>query len=162
MNSELTIGFSKPKNRLFPIGSWLIRLYLGTSYSHVYLKFNSNSLRRNLIYEAVGTGGVRFVGSQMWSNQAEELESFTLNLSASRKKLILIHCVDMAGYKYGWLQNIGILIARLLKLKRNPFKKGKNCSEAIADILALEGYTFNMEHDLVTPRDIYEALKKGK
>lgn len=59
---QITIGFSKSK-KFLPIGSWLIRAYMGTPYSHVYLKFYSQSLNRTLIYEAVG-GGVRFIGSK--------------------------------------------------------------------------------------------------
>ena len=62
MISKITIGFSRPKNKVFPIGSWLIRLYMRSAYSHTYVRFYSESINRTLVYEAVGHGGIRFVG----------------------------------------------------------------------------------------------------
>lgn len=153
MTSIITIGFSRPKDKMLPIGSWLIRLYQRTSYSHVYLKFYSKSLDRVLIYEAVG-GGVRFVSQQVWNNKAKEVAEVSLDISGDNYKTLLQYCVDYAGVKYGVLQNIGLVISGVLRLKHNLFTSGVNCSEIVAQILQLEGYTFNKNLNLVTPKDI--------
>lgn len=160
MTSVITIGFSRPKHKLLPVGSWLIRLYQGTSYSHVYLKFYSKSLDRVLIYEAVG-GGVRFVSQQVWNSKAEEVVQVSLNISDANYKTLLQYCVDHAGVKYGVLQNVGVVISELLKLKHNLFTSGVNCSEIVAQILQLEGYTFSKNLNLVTPKDIELTLSNS-
>lgn len=153
----VSIGFSRPINHPFPVFSWLIRAYQGTKYSHVYLRFYSRSLDRVLIYESV-SGGVRFLGLEAWSKQAEEVASVDLDISDDNYTKLLQYCVDNAGAKYGFWQNLGVVFSDLLKLKSNPFKSGKNCSEAIAEILQLEGFEIPKEPNLITPKDIYTLL----
>jgi hypothetical protein len=159
MIDTVTIGFSKPKNHIFPIGSWAIRLFQGTAYSHTYIRFYSESLNRTLVYEAVGTGGIRFIGQKMWLKHAEELESFTLKVKKCNATTMLQDFVDDCGLDYGHLQNIGIFMASLFGWKKNPWRKGKNCSEIVAKFLISEGYRISKPLDLVTPKDIYEILK---
>ena len=161
MINTITIGFSRPKGQLFPIGSWLIRLHQRTPYSHCYLRFYSESLNRTLVYEAVG-GGVRFVSKSLWDEKAEELESFTLQVKKCNATTLLQYCVDYAGYEYGMMQNIGLFLANVFGWKSNPWKSGKNCSEAIADLLEMEGYEFGKSNDLVSPKDVYEVLKNKR
>lgn len=160
MLNTITVGFSRSKKR-FPIGSWIIRLYDRTSYSHVYLKFHSESLNRVLIYEAVGSG-LRFIGSKAWESHAVEVASFDVEVIKGNYLHLLQYCVDNAGTEYGFMQNIGIPLSRLLGLKSNPFQSGKNCSEVVGEILKHEGYKLPHNDNLVTPKDIYEVLAKGK
>ena len=155
----ITIGFSKPKNKFFPVFSWLIRLYQWTPYSHVYLKFRSESLDRNLVYESV-FGGVRFVGEKIWKEKAKTTAEFKLDVSDASYTSILQYCVDHAGMPYAGMQNLGLVIANLLNLDENPFKSGINCSEAIANILILNGKSIDKCLDLVTPKDIFDILDK--
>ena len=153
----IIIGFSKPKKMIFPIGSWLIRLWLKTPYSHTYMKFYSESLNREIVYEAVGSG-VRFIGLKQWTEHAQEIDCFTVTLKNSNYITLMQYCIDHSGFDYGFMQNIGIFLADIFRLKNNPFKKGLNCSEQIAKILSLEGYKFDKPFDLITPKDIYQVL----
>lgn len=156
---QIEIGFSKSKKCL-PIGSWLIRAYLCTPYSHVYIKFHSESLNRTIIYEAVGHGGVRFVGSNIWKKQAKEVESFIIDVKKCNYTFLMQELIDNSGVTYGFMQNIGIVLANVFNMKSNPWKKGMNCSELVAIILKSEGYNIDKPLDLVTPKDIYNVLKK--
>lgn len=149
---KITIGFSKSRKR-FALFSYLIKKYLKTSYSHVYIKFQSLSLDRVLIYEAVG-GGVRFIGSNLWEKHAEEIKSYTLDISDENYIKLLQYCVDNSGLEYGYLQNIGVVIADFLKMKKNPFRTNVNCSEMLGNILKLEGYEISKDVNLLTPLDI--------
>jgi hypothetical protein len=56
------------------------------------------------------------------------------------------------------MQNIGVVFCDLFGAKTNPFKKGKNCSEVVCEILKSEGYKFTKDADLVTPEDIEKVL----
>lgn len=138
-------------------GSQIIRLFMNTPYSHVYLKFYSPTLDRVLIYEAVGSG-VRFIGSIAWSQHAEEVASFPLQICNSSYLQLMQYCIDNAGRKYGFLQNIGVALSYVFKEKFNRFKEGKNCSEVIADILEMEGIKIDIEKNLITPKDVYNRL----
>lgn len=153
---KITIGFSKSKKSC-AIGSALIRWYLGTDYSHVSFKFEAKSYDRMLVYEAVGAG-VRFIGLNQWTTDHEEVNSVELNISDENYKRIMQFCIDSSGSGYGYLQNIGILIADLFKLKKNPLVKGENCSEIIGEVLALEGYKIDKDFNLLTPKDIWLIL----
>jgi uncharacterized protein YycO len=154
---KITIGFSKSKNK-FALGSLLIRAYMGTPYSHVYLQFYSESLNRVLIYEAVGSG-VRFIGSSAWSEHAVEIKSHTITTNKSNQVTLLQYCVDHAGTEYGFMQNLGVPLASIFNLKKNPFRKGKNCSEAIGEFLKSEGYEIKKDVNLLTPLDIDKILE---
>lgn len=154
----VTIGFSKSRKKL-PIGSWLIRAYMGTPYSHVFLKFYSETLDRELIYEAVG-GGVRFIGSEQWKKHAVEVASFKVDLVKDNRVSLLQYCIDHAGENYGFLQNLGIPLTSLFNLGSNPFQSGTNCSEEVYKVLLLSGYPKTKKKDLVTPRDVYEILQQ--
>lgn len=161
MIDTVTIGFSRPKNHKFPIGSWLIRLHQKTSYSHCYISFYSETLNRTLIYEAVGTGGVRFIGQKLWSKKSEEMLSFTLKVKKCNATSMLQDFVDEAGMDYGHMQNVGIFLANVFGWKKNPWRKGKNCSEIVGKFLISQGYKVSKSVDLLTPKDIEDILKSN-
>jgi hypothetical protein len=154
---SITIGFSKSKKK-FAIGSLLIRLYMKTEYSHTYLGFYSSSLDRALKYEAVG-GGVRFIGSKEWETHALEICSYKIDLTDEQYSEILQYCVDHAGQDYGFMQNIGVILANIFNLRKNIWASGLNCSELIGRMLEIKGYSFNKDLNLLTPKDIENALR---
>jgi hypothetical protein len=156
---NIVIGFSRPKSP-FKVGSLLIRRYLGTEYSHVFLKFYSSKYDRHLIYEAVGSG-VRFVGKHEWEMHAVVTSEHTVHIQEASSFSIMQFCIDHSGQSYGAMQNIGLVLAKLFKWSKNPFKKGVNCSELIAMALIEAGYDVNTKLDLITPRDIEDLLKTG-
>lgn len=152
----VTIGFSKSKKPC-AIGSKLIRWYMKTPYSHVYLKFKSTSLNRTLIYEAVGSG-VRFIGESKWKEHAEEVQAFDIQINNDKYLELLQYCVDNAGAEYGFMQNIGIVLAGLFKEKFNRFTKGMNCSENTYNIADLLGIEIGKDKNIVTPKDLYDKV----
>lgn len=156
----ITIGFSKSKKK-FAIGSWVIRAYMGTPYSHTYLSFYSQSLDRHLKYEAVGSG-VRFIGDNLWEKHALEIKSYTIEVTDESYIESLQECVDNAGINYGFWQNIGIVVANILNLNKNPFNSGINCSEIMGKLLKKNGYVITKDTNLLTPLDIENILKAGK
>jgi uncharacterized protein YycO len=155
----ITIVFTKPKDKLITIGSCLIRCFLGTKYSHVAIVFTKPSGKK-LVYEAVGSG-VRYISFPIWEKHVEIVDSVNLSQDEYNQcnSKIMGYCMDNAGMDYGFMQNIGVFIAKVFDLKKNPFKKGKNCSEVLAEILVELGYEVTKPFDLVTPKDINDILK---
>jgi hypothetical protein len=114
-----------------------------------------------LIYEAVGSG-LRFIGSKTWELHAVEVASFDIQIIKANYISLLQYCVDNSGTDYGFLQNIGISLAKIFRMKYNPFQKGKNCSEVVGEVLKHEGYILPINKNLVTPKDIFNLLSKGR
>lgn len=154
------VGFSKSKKKLAFFG-WLIRVYMGTPFSHVYIRFQS-SIDQDFIYESVGKSGTRFCGSKLWEEHALSIAEFKLDLNDDKYKDLLEYCVSNCGIEYGFFQNIGIFLANMFKLKKNPFKTGQNCSEAIATVLKHQGFAIDKPLDLVTPKDLYNWFNQLK
>lgn len=151
----IKIGFSKSKKSL-AIGSWVIREYMDTPYSHTYLVFTEE----DLIYEAVGTG-TRFISTPEWETHAVEVKSYRIIVSDESYTELKNYCQSKLNTKYGFWQNLGIVVAQILKLHKNPFNSGLNCSELVGRILIKEGYVISKNVNLLTPEDIYNVLEKS-
>ena len=133
---EIIVGFSKPKNKYFPIISWLIRSLDKVPFSHTYLRWKSKS-GAECFYHAA-TGMVHFLGSDIAREELDIVEeySFTCTKEEYRKFIRTTH--ERSGIKYAKLQLIGMMLVRLFKLKRNPFSDGTKttvCSEEVGHIL---------------------------
>lgn len=165
---KLYIGFSKPKNNKFPIFSWAIRLVENTPYSHVYIKWHSDYLERDIIYQASGSS-VNFMEGSYFNNKAETLYEYEINIPNKSSKIAKQKAMDYSNRPYGIKQIFGILIVKIAKLFnkeiKNPFSDGKAtwvCSEIVANILIELGYNINISLDNVTPKDIYNFLESIK
>lgn len=156
----IDICFSKPINRKCDIGSRLIKWYMGTPYSHVSFHFNVEKYDATLVYEAVGSG-IRFLCKEKWEQHAVTIKSYRLTVSDEIYNKIMKVCIRYAGGEYGHLQNLGIVIADILNLDKNPFPAHENCSELLYFLLEEAGYKANKSSGLITPRDIDEMLDRG-
>ena len=153
------IGFSKPKNKILPVFSWLIRAVYRTNYSHVYVAWYSKKHDIDMIYEA-SFSGVRFIAGQNFYKNAETVKSYCVFMSENRFNSMMRFCMRHAGTKYGTLEAIGMGIADIFGLKKNPFAKGKKrmvCSELIGRILKIDA-----DEDMLSPRDIQKYLDEAK
>lgn len=162
---QLTVGFSTHKG--LSIGSKLIRLWMNTTFSHTYLYFKLQELDQYTVFHAVGTGP-QFISKDTFLLHNIIIREFSFNVSEEQYHTILNKCHQASGrLKYGYLQNLGLVLARLFKRKNNLFDAGVNCSEWIADcIIEIDPEAFSKFNDLnlVTPKDVYNYLdgKYGK
>ncbi len=154
---KIYVGFSRPKGKLCPCFSWGIRAFQGwTPYSHVYVKIESKSFERDLIYQASGLQ-VNFMGSNYFYEHVHMIEEFEVSISDENFKKMVQFCIDNAGKPYSKRDIAAILF------QKEEWLDGRDkfiCSELAAIIL--EDYTdvsFNKPLGLVTPKNIYEMLK---
>lgn len=136
---KIKVGFSRHKG-FAPIG-WAIMAAERTKFSHAFIEIRSDSLDRNLIYHATGSG-VYFIGETNFLDQNEVVESFEFEISDEGKKRLLQWAIDQSGKPYGKLQLIGIGIMRTARLFgvtiRNPFQNEGSryiCTELVARAL---------------------------
>lgn len=160
---EVTVGFSKPRGKIFPIFSWIIRWFQGTSYSHVYVK-HMTKYGIEIVYQASGAQ-VNFVSGAIFEDHNVVLSEFYFNIHDITFDNYMKYCINNAGRPYSVLQALGILLRDFFDLESNPFGNGKNsyvCSELVGEILADMSGVILQEPtlELLTPRDIYNTCVK--
>jgi hypothetical protein len=158
---EMSIGFSKSNK----IGSRVIRFCEGSDFSHVYIKWTSSYLERDIIYHASGHSvGFITTANFLALGNIVVLER-KISITEATKKKIAQFCMDKASTPYGVKHLVGFGYVKLMRLfgktVKNPFGDGPKtyiCSELAAEVLNMTGSSFS-DLDNVTPVMIYEALR---
>jgi len=163
---KLTIGFSKPKNKVLPIFSWLIRLVEWTPYSHVYLQWHNAYTDKLLTYEAGGSS-VHFKGKRIFNETIIPIHEFSIEIDDTQRRNLMAYCFEKAGTEYGVKQILGIgyvkfMCCLLNKKVKNPFMDGDKsmvCSELVGNVLSdILLKEHHLDLDIAGPRAIYEFL----
>jgi len=166
---KITIGFSQPKNKFFPIFSWVIRLIECTKYSHVYLQWKSEFADSTLTYHAAGNS-VHFLGFDKFNKTVQPIHTFELDITREQYRELLHYCFEHAGTDYGIKQIFGIAYVKFMgcigKKVNNPFSDGEKsqvCSELVGNVLSdILDNDLKLDLDIAGPRDIYEYLNNIK
>lgn len=161
---KLKIGFSKSKTNA--IGSRLIQWWMGTNFSHTFLIFDLPKFQDKVIFQAVGSG-LNFIAETNFLDHNDIVTNFEIEINEDQYYILINKCILASGKNYGYLQNIGDVIAKIFRLNKNPFNDGTNCSEWVAECLVtidLEAFSKFVDLNLVTPKDVYNYLdgKYGK
>jgi len=162
MKYKVYIGFSKPKGKIFPIFSWLIRLFERTEYSHVFVRFLTKDIG-DIIYQASGSQ-VNFMGGKYFIQKATVVDEFEFEVSESTRKKMFRWAIKESGAPYGIKQIFGIALVKIFRLKKNPFASDQKtwvCSELAGFILEeYLGTDIGVDLNIAGPRIIYERLKQ--
>jgi len=158
---KLTVGFSSHKGSIL---SWLIKLCLGTKYSHVYVKFYSESLDINIIYQASGLA-VNMIGEPLFLKKNKVIAEKEFEIDEETYSKTIRFAITKCGEPYSIMQLFGmayIQFASLFGFKvRNPFPNGRAdyvCSELVAELLKKFKETNFEDLDSLDPKDIYKAI----
>jgi hypothetical protein len=159
----LKFGFSDSKKSFAPF-SWLIKVVYGWDSSHTYVEFENKKYPGfPLIYQAS-----KFMTNFMLQNNFLKhnrvKHEFQLEVSTELYDKVLFKCMSLAGEKYGVWQALGMGLAKLFRLKKNYFSQKNSfvCSEIVLICLEEIGYSPKYDLELVSPKDIYDFLSKGK
>lgn len=155
----LRVGFSKPKSKL-AIGSFLIRVAENCDFSHAFLRWTSNSIDRDLVYQA-SRGMVHFVSGAKFDTLAETVRMYEIELTDQQFSEITTKCIDLAGTKYGFFQLVGMGLERLTGVK-NPFRDGDKtlvCSELVGEVLR-QLYNMDLDLEYAGPKELEYLISK--
>lgn len=159
---KLTIGFSKPKNKIFPIFSWLIRLYEGTPYSHVWVRWQT-SVGPSVCYHAAHTT-LHFLSDRCFERAITVVESFDFEVSDEAFNRMLKYSLETCGNDYALAGVLIVPILEFFKIKKNPFDVGDKdqyCAELVCRILGqIEGQDLTFDPDRVKLKEIYNFVKQ--
>lgn len=160
---NITIGFSKSKKK-FALYAWLIMWVEKTDFSHVYIKWHSDSIERDIYYQASGTA-VNFMAQHIFEGHHQPVREIKLVVTSEQKNKIIQFAMDNVGVPYGWKPALGIAFVKLAALfgkkVKNPFADGigtEFCSELGARILGILGYDLKEDYDSFGPGELYRFM----
>lgn len=147
---KLRIAFSKARSKL-AILSYLIRLVEKVKFSHALLRWHSETLKQDLVYQA-SHGMSHFLSGTRFDIGAETIAEYEIELTEEQHIKVMQKCVELAGIKYGYFQLAGMAFERLTGLK-HPFRDGSKtyvCSELVGEVLR-QVHEINIDLELVGP-----------
>lgn len=152
---NIFVGFSSPKKR--KIGASLIDWFLGTNYSHCYLRFEKSSIP-STVYHATGKM-IHFIEFGNFKGHNKTIKEYIIPVSDQTKLSILIDAIKISGLKYGYLDLFKIFLTTIFRRKFSFSDSGYICSELVATMMVKHlGYKFDKDLSIVTPKDIDLAL----
>lgn len=155
-------GLSRPKGCAFPIAAWLIMLYERVWFSHTYIRFKTKN-GKWLTYHATHRG-LTFIGELAFNEKIRIVEEYELEVSELYYQVGIDFCIDYAGLDYAYTELLGIVVADLLKLSRNPFSQGimqMYCAEVVARFMGKIGKQLKVDANRVKLKDIQSFLKSN-
>lgn len=133
------IAETRPKK--FKLGSWLIRKFEGTDFSHNAILWRSDTFGLPIIYEAYMTK-VGFIGPDIFLQRNEIVNIYSIDVPKENIKHAIRYLILNDGKKYGYWSLLGFIPSRLFKMK-NPFRDGENtmhCTEVSLRFLGESGF----------------------
>ena len=155
---KIVIGASRKSTGLM-IGSEVIQLWMGTDYSHVYVRWYLDDQEREIVYQA-SHGSVHYQSLNNFTKDNVIVKEFVLDISCQQFKNMSQKCIDLAGQSYSILELAQIFVSGFTSAKFAD-QQGYICSELIGELLVDLGYNFNKPNYLLTPKDIIETLEKN-
>lgn len=159
--NNIIVGFSKPKK--WKPFAWLIMKGYDIPYDHVYIKWSSDNLKRDIIYQASGTK-VNFMSPKIFNDENIIIKEFSFVIN--NRVEVLQFCIDNAGIPYGFKQVFGLAWVRINELLgkkiENPFRDQGNtyvCCELAATILKnFTNMKISEDLDTINPKELFILL----
>jgi hypothetical protein len=159
---SIIVGFSKPK--VWKPFSWLIMTGYGIPFDHVYIRWHSEKLNRDIVYQASSIM-VNFMGAQFFVNNVV-VDEFEIPISSAGKLAMVQFAMDNAGKPYGIKECFGLAWVRICalfgKTVPNPFTFDGStyvCSELAGYILdEYASLDVNKDPSLIDPKMMYNYL----
>jgi len=153
---RITIGFSTPKK--FKLTSWLIRLFEGAKFSHIYIKMEaspSGKLPFAKVFQA-SHGDVNAVVFNVFKESNKIIHEYEIEIEDEKYFEIASWLWHQLGKPYGFTQLFAI--AFNISLSKNKDKKFI-CSELAGMILRDNlGYDLSESLDYIGLNDIKNIL----
>lgn len=159
----LIVGFSKPKT--WKPFAWLIMTGYSIPYDHVYIKVKSDSMNRNLLYQASQLA-VNFMAEEIFLTSNDVVQEFEVSIAPENYLKLLQFAIDNSGKPYGIKEAFGLALVRICEVFgrkiQNPFNDGGAtyvCSELVGYILKeYAGAQISESVDDITPKDLFAYM----
>lgn len=153
MIKQVIIGFSSPSR--VKIGAEIIKLWMRTPYSHVFLLLHSNYTGLDLVYQA-SHGSVNCLTLDNFKKDNRIVDQFSILVEEEQLKNCLVAAQQLLGRPYGYLGLIRLALSKLGIPMVGDGLSTLHCSEFIGRLFP---NLINKSADLVEPVDLYRALE---
>lgn len=159
---KIFIGFSEPNKK--KIGSEAIKWWTNSSFSHVYIRFEGESLGITYLYQA-SHGMVHFIAYDNFIKQNKTVEEYEVEVTPEQYRQALRISMMLAGEKYAYSELASIFIYDVSEKLGKPYDTGDAdgyvCSALVAKTcIELLGLSFNRPSHLLRPIDIKNVVEK--
>lgn len=153
---RVIIGFSRNDKK---IGSKLIAWWMGSEFSHCYVRWYLKSQEQFIVYHAA-QGMVHFKSFENFKRENTVVDEISLELTDEQFRNFSSKCIDLAGVKYSYIELIQIFLSNIsndyFHFEDQP---GYICSELIGDLLLDLDISLPKPKHLLTPVDIRRCLQ---
>lgn len=159
---KVYIGLSKPTGKIEPF-AWLIQKVEDQPYDHAYVRFQEPT-GQWMIFQASGTA-VNMFSVPNWIAKNESLKEYEIDITDVQNSALWAFVLKSLGIPYSLIEDFGILLMKIFKLKNNPYNKGMSaefCSKLAATVCGLLGLTMPADLSNIDPTlldQILTALK---
>lgn len=136
---KIYIGFSKPSK--FSAFASLIEAVECRGYDHVYIRVQEPISNRWMIFQASGLV-VNLLSAQNFLSNKVSLKEYEINCTDIQYKAVWNFINASLGLPYSLIEDLGILLMKIFRLKDQPFNKGMSawfCSKLGAKICEILG-----------------------
>jgi len=143
---KIYIGFSKPSE--FSAFASLIEFVESRGYDHVYVRVQEPISNRWMIFQASGLA-VNLISAQNFIHTKVSLKEYEIECTDAQYKAVWDFINTSLGLPYSLIEDLGILLMKIFRLKNQPFNKGMSawfCSKLGAQICEILG--------IVIPEDV--------
>ena len=138
--------------------SKLIKWFTKSQWTHVMLILDDTVDGDSVIVEASALHGLAL-------NLLSKYARRKLEIFQDKQDIWDINSIKVyIGNNYGYLQLLGIGLAKIFKLNKNPFSSNKICSELVLEWLLQTNYVNEFQYldpNLVSPEDLYNIISKS-
>lgn len=159
---ELKIQFTTPSKGITWL-SWIIRTLMGTKYSHVLARWDGARGKVDIVWEAA-EASIRFLGPIAHEGKYNIIEEYNIPIDKAEYFRLVEYTHRYAHVNYGKIQLLGMLVAKLCRMSKNPFRNGKAeqvCSEAVGGLLSyVKGWELDVNLDVHGPDKLESWIKE--
>lgn len=157
---KITVGFSRARD-WWLIGSQLIKTSESRPYSHVFIRYTSQSTGMEIVAQA-SHGCINLMNYDRFLTVNTLVKEYSFEISEDEFKFMLNYIESNLGTTYSKVQIVLLGIKKLLGIEVNIHNKDAAfiCSEFIARILEVVGVLTQIDDaDYLTPSDLDTILE---
>lgn len=145
------------KHRKFSLFSWLIQVFEGSRFSHVAIMYKDRLTDTWLVAHSTRFR-LNVMSLENFQRENEIIEQVYIKKELTLKLQFLDFLYKNLGAEYGYATVVGVLFARIFKIK-NPFRDNDKtlvCSEFVIKALGLT----SIDPEVDGPQKVFEKLKE--
>lgn len=159
---KIYIGFSKPTKSFVPF-AWLIQRIISRPYDHVYIRFPEPVTNEYMIFQASSTM-VNLYSLRIFNSINTSVKEYEVDCTDEQYTNLWKFITNNLGVPYSLIEDFGILLMKVFKLKKQPFSRGLSaefCSKLGALVCPIIGIDIMQDPGTIDPSRLDSILSQN-